>query len=100
MYRVTIISFIVIHFDYDLNQVLEQHQQEQNFSNFYLNFDGRANDHGLLQELLVKFWRMVIHVQDSDEDFSQAVLALRVLGLDVEVVLGANFGVQAGPGLR
>lgn len=65
----------------------------------HLDFDGHADDHGLLQELLVKFWRMVVHVQDGDEDFGQAVLALRVLGLDVEVVLGANLSVQGGPGL-
>lgn len=66
----------------------------------YLYFDRCTNDHGLLQEFVIKFWRVVVHVGDSDKDFSQAILPLRILGLDVEVVFRPDLCIQAGPGLR
>lgn len=66
----------------------------------YLYSDRCANNHGLLQEFFIKFWRVVVHVEDGDKDFSQAVLSLRILSLDVEVVLRSDLCIQAGPGLR
>lgn len=65
----------------------------------YLYFDRSADDHGLFQEVFVELWRVVVHVEDSDEDLRQAVLPLRVFSLDVKVVLGPDLGVQAGPRL-
>ena len=65
----------------------------------YLYFDRQANNHGLLQEFVIKFWSVVVHVKDRDEDFSQAVLALGILSLDVKVVFRPDLCIQAGPGL-
>ena len=65
----------------------------------YLYSDGSADDHGLLQQALVELGGMVVEVQHGDENLRQAVLPLPVLGLHVEVVLGAGLGVQRGPGL-
>lgn len=66
----------------------------------YLHSDRHANNHGLFHEFLVEFWRMVVHVEDGDKDFGQAVLSLRVLSLHVEVVLEPHLCIQGGPGLR
>lgn len=66
----------------------------------YLYSDRCPNDQGLLQVFVIECRRVVVHVQDSDEDFGQTVLPLRVLRLDVEVVFGPELRVQAGPRLR
>ena len=66
----------------------------------YLHSDWYTNNHGLLQELFIKSRRVVVHVEDGDKHLRQAVLPLRVFGLDVEVVFGPDLCVQAGPGLR
>lgn len=65
----------------------------------YLNFDRRANDHRLFQELFVELWRVVVHVKNSDKDLRQAVLPLWIFRLDVKVVFGPDLSVQAGPRL-
>lgn len=66
----------------------------------YLNFDRSADDHRLFQELFVELRRVVVHVENSDEDLRQAVLPLRIFRLDVKVVFGPDLSIQAGPGLR
>jgi len=42
----------------------------------YLYSDRYTNDHSLFQEFLIKCRRMVVHVEDGDKDFGQAVLSL------------------------
>ena len=66
----------------------------------YLYFDRRANNHRLLLKFFIKLRRVVVHVEDGDKGFSQAVLPLRILSLDVEVIFRPDLCVQAGPGLR
>lgn len=66
----------------------------------YLYSDRCPNNHGLFQEVFIKFRRMVIHVKNSDKDFSQAVLPFRIFSFDIKVVFRPDLCVQAGPGLR
>lgn len=70
------------------------------FSVQYLHSDRCTNNHRLFQEFFNKFRRVVVHVDDGDEDFRQAVLPLRILSLDVKVVFRPDLCVQGGPGLR
>lgn len=42
---------------------------------------------------------MVIDIQQRNEDLGQAVPALHVLRLHIEVVSGSGLSIQAGPGL-
>lgn len=65
----------------------------------YLDSDGCTDDHCLFQEFFIKFWRVVVHVEDGDKDFGQGVLPLRIFSLDVKVVFRPDLCVQAGPGL-
>lgn len=70
------------------------------FNIMYLYFHRCANNHCLFQEFFVKFWGVVVHVDDGDKGFRQAVLPLWIFSLDVKVIFRPDLCVQAGPGLR
>lgn len=69
------------------------------FNTVYLDFNRCTNNHCLFQEFSIERWRMVIHVDDGDKDFSQAVFALWIFCLDVKVVFRPHLCIQGGPGL-
>lgn len=65
----------------------------------YLYLHWCSNDHGLLQEVIIELRWVVIQVQHSDKDLSQAVLSLGVFCLHIEVILGPDLCIQVCPRL-
>lgn len=65
----------------------------------HLNFHWGAQHHCLLLDALSKLGVVVIDVQQSDEHLSQAVPALHIFCLHIEVVPGSSLSIQVGPGL-
>lgn len=71
--------------------ITNHHLSESNNHLAHLNFYWGSNDHGFFLNILTELWRVVIDIQDSDEDFSQAMFSFYIFCLHKKMVLRVDF---------